>query len=381
MKTSHLKSLIKEIAIHILKEGKIQDPTKEEMMAYLKQQYGREEGWQDEAEVAIYWFANFYHGGQSSNLYSALSTSPFNPGPIARGPQRDSMEEMMYKDLVYQFAGGEGLDDEDDDAFHQTDEMIGSQLPKKHPMDDYDVKEINAIAKKFEDEIQKLKTTYPNISFGYIGNVWNDARYQPQDDRSWYVWNGRNKWGGYRTIELPEMWEKWDKSQYGRDRFLQQPIKEGMGGKKYTVRYAVLGLEGIEPSTHDNREEAIRAARDFIKSYLTPGAKRAGEYIEAVKNGYVIKHVGGGTRAAAVIQGETMFQEAFMPSPEDIVEYVKPMPGAKPFTLNTPNEGPQKFEFCIGKLPTGKTGVAVYAYRGDFAISVDHFNEIYGGLL
>jgi len=97
----------------IFSESKIQDPTKEEMMLYIKQQYGGESGWEDDAEVAIYWFSNFYHGGQWSNLYSALSTSPFNPGPIARGPQKDSMEEMMYRDLVSQFAGGEGLDDEE----------------------------------------------------------------------------------------------------------------------------------------------------------------------------------------------------------------------------------------------------------------------------
>jgi hypothetical protein len=31
-------------------------------------------------EAAIYWFATDWHGGQWSNLYSALSTSPYKPG-------------------------------------------------------------------------------------------------------------------------------------------------------------------------------------------------------------------------------------------------------------------------------------------------------------
>ncbi len=380
MKTDQLKVLVKEITKQTLREGKIQDPDKSEMMSYLQQQYGNEEGWKDDAEVAIYWFANFYHGGQWSNLYSVLSTSPFSPGPIARGPQKGSMEEMMYRDLVHQFAGGEGLDDEDDDAFHQTDEMIGSQLPKKHPMDDYDPKLISAVAEKFQKEIDQLKTTHPNISFGYIGNVWNDARYQPQDDRAWYVWNGRAKFGGYATKELPEMWKKWEA---GKERFLQQPIRETMGneGRKYTVRFVVLGREPTE-ETFDDKEVAIRAARDFIRSVVTPGAKKAGEYIEAVKNGYIVRQAAGNTVAAAIIQGAgTIFQEVYMPSPEGIVEYVKPLPGAKPFVLNTAHEGPQKFELCVGKLPNGKNGLAVYAYRGDFAITVEHFNDVYGSLL
>jgi hypothetical protein len=41
-------------------------------------------------EGAIYWFAADYHSGQWSNLYEALSTSPYSPGPIERGPGRAS---------------------------------------------------------------------------------------------------------------------------------------------------------------------------------------------------------------------------------------------------------------------------------------------------
>ncbi len=80
----------------------IQDPTKDEMTAFLQSQFGPDLEPFD-LEGAIYWFANDYHGGQWSNLYSALSTSPFNPGPICRGPEKDTMEEMCYDALESKF--------------------------------------------------------------------------------------------------------------------------------------------------------------------------------------------------------------------------------------------------------------------------------------
>lgn len=79
------------------------DPEKSDLLSYLSRIYGNEDGFQDSAEVAIYWFANHFHSGQYSNLYSILSTSPFRPGPISNGPEPGSMEEMMYNDLVDQF--------------------------------------------------------------------------------------------------------------------------------------------------------------------------------------------------------------------------------------------------------------------------------------
>jgi len=117
MKKSQLKLFLKKIITEARLFENVQDPTKDEMFNYLHQMYGNEEGFRDNAEVAIYWFANFYHGGQSSNLYSVLSTSRFSPGPIARGPEPQSMEEMMYEDLVLKFAPG-------------TEEAI--EIQKKH---------------------------------------------------------------------------------------------------------------------------------------------------------------------------------------------------------------------------------------------------------
>ncbi len=104
MKKSQLKLFLKKIVTEARLLESIQDPSKDEMFEYLRQMYGNEESFRDDAEVAIYWFANFYHGGQSSHLYSALSTSRFSPGPIAKGPEKNSSEEMMYDDLVLRFA-------------------------------------------------------------------------------------------------------------------------------------------------------------------------------------------------------------------------------------------------------------------------------------
>ena len=86
-----------------IKESNLSDPSKDEMLEYLRNSYGNEEGFEDDAEIAMYWFANFYHGGQSSNLYSVLSTSRFSPGRSANGPEKDSLNQIMYVDLVLHF--------------------------------------------------------------------------------------------------------------------------------------------------------------------------------------------------------------------------------------------------------------------------------------
>lgn len=60
------------------------DPTLDDMREYLHgagfYEADNDSGLDGDAEAAIYWFANHWHGGMSSNLYSALSCSPFNPG-------------------------------------------------------------------------------------------------------------------------------------------------------------------------------------------------------------------------------------------------------------------------------------------------------------
>ncbi len=53
-------------------------------------------------EAAIYWFANDHHGGQWSNLYSALSMSPYHPGPLENGPRDEAA--YCFDVLVKEYA-------------------------------------------------------------------------------------------------------------------------------------------------------------------------------------------------------------------------------------------------------------------------------------
>jgi hypothetical protein len=79
---------------------------KEEMMNFLKKQYDGmlEPGWEYDAEVAIYYFANDYHSGQASELYSILSTSDFRPGRNSTLEDEGDSAQMMYADLESEFA-------------------------------------------------------------------------------------------------------------------------------------------------------------------------------------------------------------------------------------------------------------------------------------
>ena len=56
------------------------------------------------AECAIYWFAYAYHGGQWSNLYSALSTSAYHPGVNESGVEPETLDAIMYADLEAMYA-------------------------------------------------------------------------------------------------------------------------------------------------------------------------------------------------------------------------------------------------------------------------------------
>jgi len=98
--------------------GNTDDPTKEEMFGYLMQRFAGSdleiENMDFDIAAAIYWFANDYHGGQNSNLYSALSTSEYKPGPMHKSIEDDESETatMMYQDLVNKYGGG--LQEKDD---------------------------------------------------------------------------------------------------------------------------------------------------------------------------------------------------------------------------------------------------------------------------
>lgn len=74
------------------------DPTREELIDALHAQFP--DGEPFDYEEAIYWIANDWHGGQSSNLYAVLCQSRFKPSPIASGPE--PMASIMY-DYLQEF--------------------------------------------------------------------------------------------------------------------------------------------------------------------------------------------------------------------------------------------------------------------------------------
>ncbi len=62
------------------------------------------EGQVDDFDIheAIYWFAADYHGGQGSDLYEALSCSPFQPGRYDNEPNSEDAQQL-YGALVAEF--------------------------------------------------------------------------------------------------------------------------------------------------------------------------------------------------------------------------------------------------------------------------------------
>lgn len=85
------------------------DPTKVEIyrtiISVFKNILKREgkSKWKFDVESAIYWFCNDYHGGQTSNLYSILSTSKYQPGACQNGIEEESTAEIIYNHLVQNF--------------------------------------------------------------------------------------------------------------------------------------------------------------------------------------------------------------------------------------------------------------------------------------
>jgi len=88
------------------------DPTKEEMVNFLKNKFKglvdfNDSGTDFDIESAIYWFASNYYNGQWSNLYSVLSTSQFKPGPSHRSIEDEESEigNEMYNALANEYGG------------------------------------------------------------------------------------------------------------------------------------------------------------------------------------------------------------------------------------------------------------------------------------
>jgi hypothetical protein len=81
-----------------------QDPTRKEMEKFLEGKKKALEAEDFDVQVAIHYYASEYHSGQSSNLYSALSTSKYKPGRSESGAEDVSDQAgMLYNELQDKF--------------------------------------------------------------------------------------------------------------------------------------------------------------------------------------------------------------------------------------------------------------------------------------
>lgn len=49
-----------------------------------------------DAACALHWYCADHHDGQGSDLYRILSTLPYTPGPLERGPEGSFAAETLY---------------------------------------------------------------------------------------------------------------------------------------------------------------------------------------------------------------------------------------------------------------------------------------------
>jgi len=86
-----------------------ENPFKQEMKNFLKQEFQglmdvNSNDFEFDSEAAIYWFSSDYHKGQSSDLYSILSTSQYNPSRMSQNINSEpETTQMLYQALVDNF--------------------------------------------------------------------------------------------------------------------------------------------------------------------------------------------------------------------------------------------------------------------------------------
>lgn len=81
------------------------DPSREDMVAFLLGEFGDDDS-EFDREEAIYWFSSDWYSGQGSNLYAALSASPYRPGILANGCEPGGMSAIMYDALEREYVNG-----------------------------------------------------------------------------------------------------------------------------------------------------------------------------------------------------------------------------------------------------------------------------------
>lgn len=84
--------------------GNTQDPSYDDMMSHLKNKFNQMGFDEFDAEAAIFWFAYDYHGGQNSNMYSALSISQYKPGRLVNKIESEGeLATEMYNELEREY--------------------------------------------------------------------------------------------------------------------------------------------------------------------------------------------------------------------------------------------------------------------------------------
>ena len=275
-----------------IKESNLSDPSKDEMLEYLRNSYGNEEGFEDDAEIAMYWFANFYHGGQSSHLYSVLSNSRFHPGPIAKGPEPHSSEEMMYEDLVLKFAPGseETIEIQKKHNSLNENEFDGYKLPKHNAkVSSQELAEANEVAKKIWGDgvtaqfhsIDRLGGKHFHVkSFG--GHPANKTGYICKEKSGKWTYSvgegEHSRWVSLNEAVSPKnqtLIEKWIKEHGARKtayKMVNSVVRQRTGMDiEDMADTATLshGLDTIEASLNSGNfeqalKDAFQAAKDFF---------------------------------------------------------------------------------------------------------------------
>ncbi len=343
MKRKELKQLIRESVKSALNENflteNIQDPTKEEMVQFLTREFGRmaddKQAFRFDMEGAIYWFASHYHGGQWSNLYSALSTSHFRPGPSVNGPEKDSMEEDMYKALEAEYGGQQ----------HQHD------VEPPHPGEGDDWR--NALQETGQDTVLK-----------YIDN--NYYMLSPKQAKEFAV-DGKLPRPGYE--------KKADISKL-------KGLKADIQGRIQPLDISDEDSAWILPTvTWGKQVWAVRIHKRMMpmREDGAAGGGQGGPGAPGTGMGNVTANVdpvrvpfGGGRKHPKDVPAHRTNEGTQEDDDALYVEYLSQMPGEEPFMLNG-----QKFEYVWAKYPSGKKDIGVYAFAGDMTYGYNAFRQMH----
>lgn len=400
MKRHELRQLIKESVKAALNENFLtespKDPTKEEMVQFLRKEFGGmgvdEQSFEFDMEGAIYWFASHYHGGQWSNLYSALSTSQFSPGPSARGPERDSMEEDMYRALEAEFGGQEhqhgtepphpGEDEEWSTALQERTETVlkyldngyyilspkqakefsvDGQLPRPGYEKKADISKLQGLKADYRGQIRPLDVSEEDSAWIHQTPTW-----------------GKNVWAvRIHKRNIPIMREsRMDDPNYG-DEFatdnslLSTCCQAPPMGEVDRIVEPPVGICS-RCRDHASFEPAELQEDGAAGGQGGPGAPGTGMGNVTANVDPVRVPFGGGRKHPKDVPAHRTDEASAEDDDALYVEYLAQMPGEEPFMLNG-----QKFEYVWAKYPSGKKDIGVYAFAGDMTYGYNAFRQMH----